>query len=537
MKSKYDIVIVGAGHNGLVAACYLAGAGKSVLMLERNLYVGGATTSQRIFPDYDAYLSRYSYLVSLFPQQIVRDLRLSLELRRRRTASYTPFWRGPEADGLLLSNINEAANRNQIERLHPDDYKGYLLMQQRIQRFTDKVWPSLLLPLDSKEAWKNRFREPEDRAVWEWLVEKPLGEFIEAHLQHDVLRGVVLTDAKISANTHAHDPSLLQNRTFLYHVIGNQTGEWRVPVGGMGALADALYQQALRLGVEVLTGAEVLHIHPHSTQPSVTYKVEDKEVTIQARQVLVNAAPAELKRLVGPAPVSRPPDGRPPVGRPQSTTAEQEGTAFKVNMLLHKLPPLRSGIAAEDAFAGTFHFNQTYTGLAAAFEQSQRGQLPERPPFEIYCHTLTDNSILSSELQRKGYHTITIFGLDAPYSLFLSRPEQTRQQLLNQYLATLNEWFTEPIQDCIARQADGTLCLEAKSALDLETELQLPRGNIFHSPLSWFYAEDTGGVGQRGVETDFAGILLCGSGAERGGAVSGIPGYHAAMKLLNQELR
>ena len=90
MKSKYDVVILGAGHNGLVAAAYLARAGLSVLLLEKNDYIGGATTSQKIFPDYDASLSRYSYLVSLFPEKIIQDLTLDLELRRREIASYTP---------------------------------------------------------------------------------------------------------------------------------------------------------------------------------------------------------------------------------------------------------------------------------------------------------------------------------------------------------------------------------------------------------------------------------------------------------------
>src|SRR5207302_2427063 len=91
MQSKYDVVILGAGHNGLVAASYLGKAGLSVLLLEKNDYVGGATTSQQIFPDYDARLSRYSYLVSLFPEKIIRDLGLKLELRRRATGSFTPY--------------------------------------------------------------------------------------------------------------------------------------------------------------------------------------------------------------------------------------------------------------------------------------------------------------------------------------------------------------------------------------------------------------------------------------------------------------
>src|SRR5919202_4262011 len=107
MKSKYDVVILGAGHNGLVAASYLGRAGLSVLLLERNDYIGGATTSQKLFPDYDARLSRYSYLVRLFPEKIIRELGLKLELRRRSTASFTPYLHNGHQDGLLLSNVDE----------------------------------------------------------------------------------------------------------------------------------------------------------------------------------------------------------------------------------------------------------------------------------------------------------------------------------------------------------------------------------------------------------------------------------------------
>ena len=111
-KARYDVVILGAGHNGLVAATYLARAGLSVLLLEKNDYIGGATTSQKVFPDYDAHLSRYSYLVSLFPEKIIRDLGLNLELRRRAIGVVHALRRSGEHDGLLLSNVSEEASRN-----------------------------------------------------------------------------------------------------------------------------------------------------------------------------------------------------------------------------------------------------------------------------------------------------------------------------------------------------------------------------------------------------------------------------------------
>src|SRR5438132_8332666 len=111
MKSQYDVVILGAGHNGLVAASYLARAGLSVLILEKNDYIGGATTSQKVFPDYDARLSRYSYLVSLFPEKIIRDLGLNLQLRKRATASFTPYLKDGRQDGLRFSNVSDEVGR------------------------------------------------------------------------------------------------------------------------------------------------------------------------------------------------------------------------------------------------------------------------------------------------------------------------------------------------------------------------------------------------------------------------------------------
>src|ERR1041384_2545130 len=114
LKSRYDVVILGAGHNGLVAASYLGRAGLSVLLLEKNDYLGGATTSQQIFPDYAAHLSRYSYLVSLLPEKIIRDLGLQLELRTRATASFTPYVRNGEHEALLLSNVSERTGRQSL---------------------------------------------------------------------------------------------------------------------------------------------------------------------------------------------------------------------------------------------------------------------------------------------------------------------------------------------------------------------------------------------------------------------------------------
>src|SRR5216684_2700094 len=153
MRSQYDVVILGAGHNGLVAAAYLARAGLSVLLLEKNDYIGGATTSQKVFPDYDARLSRYSYLVSLFPEKIIRDLGLKLELRRRATGSFTPYIKRGTPDGLLISNIDENLSRRSIVDLtgSQTEFEQMKKFYNLSRVFAEQTWDLMLEPLVSKE--------------------------------------------------------------------------------------------------------------------------------------------------------------------------------------------------------------------------------------------------------------------------------------------------------------------------------------------------------------------------------------------------
>jgi phytoene dehydrogenase-like protein len=255
LKRWYDVVILGAGHNGLVAASYLGRAGLRILMLEKNDYIGGATTSQKLFPDYDARLSRYSYLVSLFPEKIIRDLGLNLEWRRRATGSFTPYQKDGVNDGLLLSNVEEAQSRKSMADLTGSDaeYEQMKKLYNLSRVFAEHAWDSMLEPLVAKDEFKRRFDVDDvSREAWRSLAEEPLGRAIERYLKNDLVRGLVLTDGKIGLLTYPHDPSLVQNRCFLYHLIGNKTGEWKVPVGGMGAVARELEQSARKAGAEML---------------------------------------------------------------------------------------------------------------------------------------------------------------------------------------------------------------------------------------------------------------------------------------------
>src|SRR5689334_9779930 len=238
---QVDVAIVGGGHNGLVAAAYLANAGLDVLVLERQDHTGGAAVSERVFAGIDARLSRYSYLVSLLPDRIVRDLELPFRTRERRISSYTPVG----DTGLLVDTADAGRTRESFRRVTGSDadFAAWQQFYAATARAAQRIFPTMLRPLPTRAELQRTLDDPD---TWEMLFERPLGETVEARFRDDTVRGVVFTDALIGTFTHAHDPELRQNRCFLYHVIGNGTGEWNVPVGGMGALTDALADAARR---------------------------------------------------------------------------------------------------------------------------------------------------------------------------------------------------------------------------------------------------------------------------------------------------
>ncbi|WP_026553491.1 NAD(P)/FAD-dependent oxidoreductase [Arthrobacter sp. H20] len=523
-EDHFDAVVVGGGHNGLVAATYLAKAGRSVVVLERQDHVGGAAVSAEAFPGTGARLSRYSYLVSLLPQQIIDDLGLDLELVRRRYSSYTPLPGG--ASGLLVDNEDSEATRNSFSRVGAGpDAGAFGEFYGRTAILADKLWPTFTKPL---------LRRSEARAlvgddhIWNDFIEKPLGRVIERSVDSDLARGVLLTDGLISTFARANDEDLQQNKCFLYHVVGGGTGDWDVPVGGMGAVSGALERAALDAGVVIRTNADVTAVAPNGV---VHYQPLGGDAALQSvtgEYVLANVTPAVLGRLMG-GPGA---DGFAAPG------GAAEGAQVKVNLLLSRLPKLKDPqVRPEQAFGGTFHINELYSQLDAAYTAAENGGIPSPLPIEIYCHSLADPSILSESLRDSGAHTLTVFSLQTPHRLTHdANHDGLRAELQAAVLASLNSVLAEPIENCILNDGAGKPCIETKTTLDLEETLGLTGGNIFHGPLSWPFAEDDAALDtpaeRWGVATDHPRVLLCGAGSRRGGGVSGLGGHSAAMALL-----
>ncbi len=507
------VLVVGGGHNGLVAAILAAQAGSRVVLLEAADHLGGASVGTRVFPRLPVRLSRYSYLVSLMPQELISRLGIDLSLASREVSSYTPYRRAGRAGGLLVERRPGTATAASFRELTGSDrdFRAWEQFYGELSAMARVVAPALSGPMLPRRRIRDLVVEAAGAQLWADVFENPIGEAIDRRFEDDLVRGVVATDALIGTHTSLLDSSLLANRCFLYHLIGRGTGEWLVPIGGMGALADALTATAVRLGVEIVTGSRVVLAAEDSDGVRVS---TDDGRDFAADALLAAVAPAVVARWLGRA-----------VVRPV-------GAQLKINMLLDRLPRLASGVDPAVAFAGTTHLEEGFDQLETAFRESAAGRMPDPMPGEVYCHSLTDPSIL-------GGHpgaTLTLFGLHAPDSLFTADPDGARKRATEAALAALQLHLAEPLEDCLARDSAGEPCLDIASPLDVEASLGMPGGNIFHGDLSWPWLmdDDEPSTARRfGTEVDGCSkILLAGAGTVRGGGVSGLGGAAAVDTLL-----
>src|SRR4051794_25626721 len=225
MARRYDAVTIGGGHNALVAAAYLARAGRRVLVLERRDTLGGAAVSERPFAGHDALLSRYAYLVSLLPPRIASDLGVQVELRTRRVAAYAP-------EGLLVDD--DARSERTAASLRTltgsdADHESWLRFDATCAAAARRLFPTLTEPVPSRDEIRRILAAVP--GAWETFAERPLGETLQERFGHGLVRGVISTDALIGTFARVDELSLRQNACFLWHVIG---GPWRGAGGGVG---------------------------------------------------------------------------------------------------------------------------------------------------------------------------------------------------------------------------------------------------------------------------------------------------------------
>jgi phytoene dehydrogenase-like protein len=446
------------------------------------------------------------------------ELEPDVALTSRPVASYTPCVRDGRHRGLLVENPEGKATRTSFLELTDSshEYDAWCSFYSEVAEMARAVEPTLLEPL----PWEKDLAAHVDDATWRDFVTKPLGEVIEKRFADDTVRGIVATDALVGMFGTLLDPSLEPNRCFLYRLIGHGTGEQLVPLGGMGALSDALARAAAAAGAEIRVGAGVSAIRAGDDLNEIDFDTAGGPATVEARFVLANVAPWVLHILLG---------------EPDDPETKPEGAQLKINLLLDRLPRLKSGIDPNLAFAGTLHVGSAYSQLQTAYDEARQGLLPTTIPSEVCSPSLSDPSLLGDA--PPGSQTLSILTLQTPASVFASDSQGGgRDEAVRRAIAALDEHLVDPIDTVIARDAQGNPCLEAKTPQDIEAELAMPGGHAHHGHLDWPWANNRTRLEtpdqQWGVPTGLPRVFLAGAGARRGGVVSGVAGHNAAQAVL-----
>ena len=522
----YDAIVVGAGHNGLVTAGYLARAGWSVLVLERRAIVGGACVTEEAFPGYQ--VSTAAYLVSLMQERVVRDL----ELRRfgYDVLPKDPAYFAPYLDGRhLFMYADQQRTCAELARFSRHDAERYPAYEEFIERMARFVEPMLLeappnvpprTPGDmsalSKLAYRTLRRSPRQIGELVRMFTGSAREILDDWFESDELKLALATDGVIGTNGGPGSPGTAY--VLLHHVmggVGGVRGLWGFVKGGMGALTMALRRSAEAYGARVETGAEVSSIDVRNGRILGVTLADGQEH--HAYTVVSNADPKRtFLRMLDRAQL-------PPEFVSQVEEYRCEGASFKINLALGELPNYRAcpGTRQGPQHRGTTHICQSLDALEQAWDEAKFGAPSREPLLEITIPTAYDPS-----LAPEGKHVMSIFAQYAPYRLADGVWESARKAAFVDRVIGLLERYAPNIRGAIEH-------VHALSPLDLESEYGLTGGNIFHGDLrpdQLFALRPVAGWAR--YATPIAGLYLCGSGTHPGGGVTGAPGHNAAKVIL-----
>ena len=346
----------------------------------------------------------------------------------------------------------------------------------------------------------------------------PLGTTLEEPLRRRPGPGLVATGGLVGASRRSTTrpwcrtgPSSTTSSATAPASAGCPSAGWARSPTPRRVAADA--------GAEILTGAGVSGIRAGDDAAEVTWHDGTEAHTVGSRHVLADVAPWVLSVLLG---------------GPDDTTTRPVGSQVQLTMLLERLPRLKSGVDPASAFAGSFHVAQSFPELMSAYDVAAGGRLPEPLPGAVL--PLAHRPDGARRPAGTGAHTLTYVGILAPAKLFADQPSAAKAHVISRAVAALDEHLAEPLASCLARDAHGQLCVEALIPQDLEAQLAMPGGHIYHGDPDWPWAPNRARLEtpaqQWGVQTDVDAVLVCGAGARRGGGISGIAGHNAAQAVL-----
>jgi phytoene dehydrogenase-like protein len=500
---RWDVIIVGAGHNGLACAAYLARAGKRVLVLEARERVGGACTLEELWGG--VRMSPCAYLVGLLHPLVVDELQM-----RAHGFAWTPATNGlfvPFDDGTSIQLWeDDAACEAEIRRFAPRDVAGWRAMQNVIARLREA-----LRPVDGHDLWigdpptreQLEARIGDDEALRGLLFEWSMVEFVERYLSDERLQIAYLGQGIIGTNASPFDKGTAS--IHFHHSSGGldgYTGVWGYVHGGMGRVSFILCDIARELGAVVAAGVPVATILPGEGVQL------DDGMTIRAAVVVSNADPRVTLRLLGAQVDSE--------WQAQVESIPIAGCTVKCNMLLDELPNFsaRPGLH-EPHHAGQINTPLTKQAWRDGFAAAQRGELPEQLWTELYFQTVHDPAVAPA-----GRHTMSVFAQYVPYAFAAGDWDARRDEV--------KQLATRSIGRYVSNFPEAIVDVEVLGPPDIERHVGLTGGHIFQGECLPPYMWDR----RLGYRTPMPGVFLCGACTHPGGSVIAINGRNAAMAVL-----
>src|SRR5215204_3458505 len=511
-KDRYDAIVVGSGHNGLISAAYLAKAGKRVLVLERRDVIGGATVTEEPWPGYR--LSTCSYVCNLLLPEVIRDLGLQrhgYDVRPLDPQYFIPF-----PDGrYMISYLDHEKTVEQIAKFSRRDVAAYDAYWAMWDRIIARMRPLLDLPSPTDEDIEGAFRGPEGERDWETLTKMSIAEVLDEYFESEELKAVLCVGGVIGTNAGPRTPGTAYVK--YHHIlgeIGGHQGAWGYVRGGMGAVSETIASSARQAGAEILTDAEVAEIEIQDGAATGVHLLDGR--SFAAEVVLSNADPQ--RTYLGMVGEKYLPDGLVEGVEAMRT----EGSVVKVPLAHGELPDFTAfpGKEIGPQHTGGIVINPSVDSLQEAWEECERGKPSTRPFMDGYIQSATEEG-----LAPPGKHTLSLFCQYAPYELAEGTWAERRDEIGRNIIETFAQYAPN-----LPGAVEG---IEVLGPPDIEERIGITGGNIFHGeilPEKMFEGRPV--PGYAGYRTPVENLYLCGAGTWPGGAVFGAPGRNAARQVL-----
>lgn len=509
MKHSVDVLIIGAGHNGLVAALLLARQGLSVQVVEAQNVIGGACRTEQPFrtaPNLGA--STGAYLLGLMPPELIRILEVDIPLIRRDPHYFLPT---TDKRYLLFGSDREKLKQQFIAFFSEADWKANEVLQSELAQIRADIAPTWLEEPLSVEATADRYVRSQLRSVFIDLCRKSVGEYLDRFdFKSDLVKAMYAATDGFSGVYGTWDtPGTGMN--FLIHNmcrLPGSDGTWMSVKGGMGTITSCLAKAVKKAGGQIETGRKVIKIlHDQGTAGGIL--LEDG-TELRATTVVVNADPFRMRDLVG-AEMSADYNAR-------LDSYRRDGSSLKVNLCLKGLPQFTCLPADQGQYGTTIHLmpdeQDIIPTLCSTFAQIQAGRLPEFPIIEWYIHTALDPSLQDAE----GHHNSALFVQWVPYQLQGTTWEVEEERYVN-HLLSICDRFAPGTSDLV--QEMFTLHPQK-----IEQHFGITRGHIHHVDNSFGFAE------RLPYTTPIQGLYSASAACHPAGSVIGCAGYNAAMCIL-----